>query len=199
MQYYIEPIAKLIEQFGKLPGIGSKTAGRLAFAVVGMRDEEAAEFANAILAVKSGVKYCSVCQNLSDTEVCRICADNSRDKSVICVVESPKDVMAIEASREFEGHYHVLHGVISPTDGIGPENIRIRELLSRLTGDEVTEVIMATNSTVEGDATAMYISKLLKPAGIKVTRLAYGIPVGGELEYADKDTLARAIDGRREL
>ena len=199
MQYYIEPIAKLIEQFGKLPGIGSKTAGRLAFAVVGMRDEDAKEFADAILAVKSSVKYCRICQNLSEDEVCRICADAQRDKSVICVVENPKDVVAIEGSREFRGLYHVLHGVISPTDGIGPENIRIRELLSRLADGTVTEVIMATNSTVEGDATAMYISKLLKPVGIKVTRLAYGIPVGGELEYADKDTLARAIDGRREL
>ncbi len=199
MQYYIEPIAKLIEQFGKLPGIGSKTAGRLAFAVVSMPEDDAKQFADAILAVKASVKYCSVCQNLSDTDICRICADESRDKSVICVVETPKDVMAIEASREFTGLYHVLHGVISPTDGIGPENIRIRELLARLTDGTVTEVIMATNSTVEGDATAMYISKLLKPAGIKVTRLAYGIPVGGELEYADRDTLARAIDGRREL
>ncbi len=199
MQYYIGPIAKLIEQFGKLPGIGSKTAARLAFAVVGMSEESAKEFAQAVLDVKSSIKYCSVCQNLSESEVCALCADVKRDKSVICVVEAPKDVAAIEASREFDGLYHVLHGVISPSDGIGPESIKLRELLSRLTDGTVTEVIMATNSTVEGDATAMYISRLLKPAGIKVTRLAYGIPVGGELEYADKDTLARAIDGRREL
>lgn len=199
MQYYIGPIAKLIEQFGKLPGIGSKTAARLAYAVVGMSEESAKEFAAAILDVKSSIKYCSVCQNLSESEVCALCADEKRDKSVICVVETPKDVAAIEASREFDGLYHVLHGVISPSDGVGPESIKLRELLARLADGVVTEVIMATNSTVEGDATAMYISRLLKPAGIKVTRLAYGIPVGGELEYADKDTLARAIDGRREL
>lgn len=199
MQYYIPPVSKLIEQFEKLPGIGHKTAQRLAFSVIGMSEQDAFEFASAITGVKQGVCYCNVCQNISDTEVCSICSSQNRDKSVICVVEAPKDVISFEKTREYKGLYHVLHGTISPSDGIGPDALKIRELISRLASDEVKEVIMATNPTIEGDATALYISKLVKPLGVKVSRLAYGIPVGGELEYADEVTLMRAMEGRREL
>lgn len=196
MAEYILPLEKLIEQFRRLPGIGQKTAVRLAFAVLDYTDEEAKAFAEAIIGAKENVKTCSVCQNISDGDLCPVCADENRDRSVICVVEDAKAVMSLEKVREYTGVYHVLHGAISPMAGIGPDKLRIPELLARL-DDKVREVIIATNPTVEGEATAMYLTKLIKPLGIKVSRLAYGIPVGGELEYADEVTLMRAIEGRR--
>ncbi|MCI8386938.1 MAG: recombination protein RecR [Clostridiales bacterium] len=196
MAEYILPLEKLIEQFRHLPGIGQKTAVRLAFAVLDFTDDEANAFANAIRGAKENVKTCSICQNISDGELCPVCADENRDRSVICVVEDAKAVMSIEKVREYTGVYHVLHGSISPMAGIGPDKLRIPELLSRLTAD-VREIIIATNPTVEGEATAMYLTKLIKPLGIKVSRLAYGIPVGGDLEYADEVTLMRALEGRR--
>ena len=199
MSYSIAPLSKLVEQFERMPGIGHKTAQRMAFHVMGLTKEQAQDFAQAILDAKEKIRCCQVCQNLSDAPVCSICGNESRDHKVICVVEDPRDVMAFEKTREYEGLYHVLHGVISPMDGIGPEQLRIKELLSRVGSGEVEEVIMATNPTVEGEATAMYLSRLLKPMGIKVTRLAYGIPVGGNLEYADEVTLSRALEGRSEL
>nr|WP_317412068.1 recombination mediator RecR [uncultured Solibaculum sp.] len=199
MSYSIAPLSKLVEQFERMPGIGHKTAQRMAFHVMGLTKEQAQDFAQAILDAKEKIRCCQVCQNLSDVPVCSICSNESRDHKVICVVEDPRDVMAFEKTREYEGLYHVLHGVISPMDGIGPEQLRIKELLSRVNSGEVEEVIMATNPTVEGEATAMYLSRLLKPMGIKVTRLAYGIPVGGNLEYADEVTLSRALEGRSEL
>ncbi|WP_215532870.1 recombination mediator RecR [Solibaculum mannosilyticum] len=199
MSYSIVPLSKLVEQFERMPGIGHKTAQRMAFHVMGLTKEQAQDFAKAILDAKEKIRCCQVCQNLSDTPVCSICGNESRDHKVICVVEDPRDVMAFEKTREYEGLYHVLHGVISPMDGIGPEQLRIKELLNRVGSGEVKEVIMATNPTVEGEATAMYLSRLLKPMGIKVTRLAYGIPVGGNLEYADEVTLSRALEGRSEL
>ena len=199
MAYQAAPLSKLIEQFERLPGIGHKTAQRLAFHVLNLPDEAARNFAQAILEAKEKIHYCTLCQNLTDAELCPICQDAGRDKHVICVVEDAQDVMAFERTREFSGVYHVLHGTISPMDGIGPDQLRIKELLSRLATGEVTEVIMATNPTVEGEATAMYISRLVKPLGIKVTRLAYGIPVGGDLEYADEVTLSRALEGRSEI
>lgn len=197
--YNIPPLAKLIDQFESLPGIGSKTAQRLAYHVLNMTKEQAQEFSKAVTDAHEKIKYCSVCCNFSDEELCPVCRNQSRDKSVICVVETPRDAMAMEGTREFEGTYHVLHGSISPLNGIGPDQLYIKELLARIGNGDVTEVIMATNPTVEGDATAMYISRLLKPLGIKTTRLAYGIPVGGDLEYADEVTLARALEGRSEL
>ena len=196
MAEYILPLEKLIEQFRRLPGIGQKTAVRLAFAVLDYTEEEAKAFAEAIIGAKENVKTCSVCQNISDGDLCPVCADEKRDRSVICVVEDAKAVMSLEKVREYTGVYHVLHGAISPMAGIGPDKLRIPELLARL-DDKVREVIIATNPTVEGEATAMYLTKLIKPLGIKVSRLAYGIPVGGELEYADEVTLMRAIEGRR--
>lgn len=196
MAEYILPLEKLIEQFRRLPGIGQKTAVRLAFAVLDYTEEEAKAFAEAIIGAKENVKTCSVCQNISDGDLCPVCADENRDRSVICVVEDAKAVMSLEKVREYTGVYHVLHGAISPMAGIGPDKLRIPELLARL-DDKVREVIIATNPTVEGEATAMYLTKLIKPLGIKVSRLAYGIPVGGELEYADEVTLMRAIEGRR--
>ncbi|GAA6396580.1 recombination mediator RecR [Solibaculum mannosilyticum] len=199
MSYSIAPLSKLVEQFERMPGIGHKTAQRMAFHVMGLTKEQAQDFAKAILDAKEKIRCCQVCQNLSDTPVCSICGNESRDHKVICVVEDPRDVMAFEKTREYEGLYHVLHGVISPMDGIAPEQLRIKELLNRVGSGEVKEVIMATNPTVEGEATAMYLSRLLKPMGIKVTRLAYGIPVGGNLEYADEVTLSRALEGRSEL
>ncbi|MCK9478071.1 MAG: recombination mediator RecR [Firmicutes bacterium] len=199
MDYYVKPLAHLIEQFEKLPGIGHKTARRLAFHILDSPDVHAEEFANALINAKKLVRYCNICQNMTDAEVCLICADDKRDNSVICVMESPKDVMALEKAREYNGLYHVLHGAISPMDGIGPEDIKIAELLSRLSSDTVKEVIMATNPNIEGEATAMYLSKLIKPLGVKVTRIAHGVPVGGDLEYADEITLSRAIEGRREM
>ncbi len=196
MAYHVAPLARLVEQFERLPGIGHKTAQRLAFYVLNLPDAEAQAFARAITEAKEKIHYCKICQNLTDGETCSVCQDTRRDNSVICVVEDPRDVIAIERTHEFDGLYHVLHGTISPVDGIGPDQIRIKELLARLQDDTVEEIIMATNPTVEGEATAMYISRLLKPLGIKVTRLAYGIPVGGDLEYADEVTLSRALEGR---
>lgn len=199
MAEYILPLEKLIEQFRKLPGIGKKTAVRLAFSVLDFTDEEAAAFADAVRGAKEQVKTCSVCQNISDGEICSVCADAQRDRSVICVVEDAKAVMSLEKVKEYSGVYHVLHGAISPMEGIGPDKLRIKELIARLGDGTVEEVIIATNPTVEGEATAMYLTKLIKPLGIRVSRLAYGIPVGGELEYADEVTLMRAIEGRRSI
>lgn len=198
MAYYAAPLSRLIEQFERLPGIGRKTAQRLAFHVLDGSEEQAKAFAQAILDAKSRMHTCRVCQNLTDAELCPICADTARDHATICVVEDPRDVVAFERTREYSGLYHVLHGVISPMDGIGPEQLHIKELLRRV-GDGVREVILATNPDVEGEATALYISRLLKPMGVKVTRIAYGIPVGGELEYADEITLSRALEGRSEI
>ena len=199
MSYYIAPIAKLIEQFERLPGIGHKNAQRLAFHVLRMDMADAKAFSDAIIDARKNVLYCRVCQNICQSEICKECSDTARDKTTICVVEQPKDVAAIERTRSYRGSYHVLHGVMSPIDNIGPNDIRARELLLRLSDDSVSEVIMATNLTVEGDATAMYLSRLIKQVGVKVTRIAYGIPVGGDLEFADEVTLSRALDGRQEL
>lgn len=193
------PLIVLSEQFAKLPGIGMKTAQRLAYAVMSMSEDDAKQFADAIIAVKTDVGYCKICQNLTEFEVCPVCSDERREKSVICVVETPKDVTAFERTNEYDGTYHVLHGLLSPINGVGPDDIRIKELLDRVNNGEVTEIIMATNPTVEGEATAMYIARLLKPLGIKVTRLAFGIPVGGHLEYADEVTLFKALENRSEM
>ena len=197
MKVFIEPIGKLINEFTKLPGVGAKTAQRFAYKVINMSDEEAQAFAEAIINAKRQVKYCSVCGNYSESEVCDICRERSSE--VICVVKEPKDVIALEKAHEFSGVYHVLHGTLSPLDGIGPNQIRIKELLERVQGDAVKEIIMATNPDVEGEATAMYIAGLLKPLGIKVTRLAHGIAVGTEIEYADVSSLSRAILDRRTM
>lgn len=192
------PLVILSEQFAKLPGIGMKTAQRLAYAVMSMSDDDARKFSDAILSVKKDVGYCNVCCNLTENDICPICDDLSRDKSLICVVESPKDVSAFERTNEYKGTYHVLHGLISPINGVGPDDIRIKELLSRVNSD-TREIIMATNPTVEGEATAMYIAKLLKPLGVRVTRLAFGIPVGGHLEFADEVTLFKALENRNDM
>ncbi len=199
MSGFIQPLERLIEAFRRLPGIGYKTAVRLAFHVVDMPRADAEAFAAAIIAAKQEIKLCSVCQNISETDVCDICSGTARDRSTICVTENSKDVAAIEKIRDYNGLYHVLGGLISPINGVTPDKLKIKELLARLVGDEVKEVIIATNPNIEGEATAMYISKLIKPLGIKVTRLAYGIPAGGELEFTDEITLSRAIEGRREL
>ncbi len=199
MAEFILPLERLVEQFRKLPGIGKKTAIRLAFSVLEFTEEEADAFADAVKDAKRSVKNCSVCQNISDAEVCPICSDSARDNSVICVVEDAKAVMSLEKVKEYRGLYHVLHGAISPMDGIGPDKLKIAELLSRLSSGTVNEIIIATNPTVEGEATAMYLTKLIKPLGIRVSRLAYGIPVGGDLEYADEVTLMRALEGRRSM
>ena len=197
--YHVPPLDKLVEQFEQLPGIGSKTAQRLAYFVLNLPKEKAKEFADSIVSALEKIHYCKVCCNLTDGELCPICRNEARDRSVICVVEDPRDVFAFERTHEFKATYHVLHGAISPLSGIGPEQLCIKELLARVQDGTVQEVIMATNPTVEGEATAMYLSRLLKPLGIKVTRLAYGIPVGGDLEYADEVTLSRAIEGRSEM
>ena len=194
----VASLARLVEQFEQLPGIGHKTAQRLAFHVLSMTDEQADRFAAAITDAHKKIRRCSVCCNLAEQEQCPICSAPDRDRSVICVVEDPRDVIAIEKTREYRGVYHVLHGVISPLNGIGPEDITVKQLIARM-DDSVSEVIMATNPTVEGEATAMYISRLLKPLGVTVTRLAYGVPVGAELESADEVTLTRALEGRRKL
>ena len=199
MQYFPAALEELADHFGRLPGIGNKTAQRLAFYVLGLPEEEANAFAEAIVEAKKTVHTCPVCQNLTDLDLCPICADDMRDQSVICVVAEPKDVIAMERSREFKGTYHVLHGVISPLNHVTQEDIRIKELLARVAQGNVREVIMATNPDTEGEATAMYISRLLRPMEIKVTRLAYGIPVGSQLEYADEVTLSRALEGRQEM
>ncbi len=199
MSYYAPSIEKLIESFEKLPSIGNKTAARLAFHILDATEEETNEFVKAILEAKSNLKYCSGCYNITDTDPCPICSNQNRDHTIICVVEDVRDVVAMERTHEFKGIYHVLHGSISPMNGVGPDDIKIKELLSHLMGGEVKEVILATNPRVEGEATAMYISKLVKPLGIKVTRIAHGIPVGGDLEYTDEVTLSKALEGRREL
>ncbi len=200
MAEYIESLQRLAEQFGRLPGVGRKSAMRMAYAVLELSDEDAKAFADAITGAKEKIHLCPICKNLTDKEVCGICSDLSRDTGVICVVEDPKDVVSFEKVREFKGVYHVLHGEISPVNGITPDKLYIRELIERVgTGDDVRELIVATNPTVEGEATAMYIAKLVKPLGVKVTRLAYGMPVGGDLEYADEITLFRALEGRRDV
>lgn len=200
MQYFPPALERLAEQFARLPGIGNKSAQRLAFFVLSLSEEEAAAFADAIIDAKRSISLCPVCRNLTQGEgLCPVCASLKRDKSVICVVADPKDVVVIERSREYEGVYHVLHGVISPMNHVGPDDLHIKSLLERVAEGGVNEVIMATNPDTEGEATAMYLSRLLKPFAVKVTRLAYGIPVGGHLEYADDLTLMRALEGRREM
>lgn len=197
--HYPEPITKLMDSFMKLPGIGPKTAARLAFFTLDMKEEDVLDFAKALVDAKRNLSFCSVCGHITDQDPCYICADMSRDRSIICVVQEAKDVIAMEKMRDFRGLYHVLHGTISPMDGIGPEDINIPDLLKRLQDDTIQEVVLATNPNVEGEATAMYISRLLKPSGIKVTRIAHGLPVGGDLEYADEVTLSKALEGRREI
>lgn len=197
--HYPEPITKLIDSFMKLPGIGPKSAARLAFYVLDMKEDDVLGFAKALVDAKRNLSFCSVCGHITDTDPCYICNDHSRDKSIICVVEEPRDVIAMEKMRDYHGLYHVLHGTISPMDGVGPEDINISDLIKRLQNEEVTELILATNPNVEGEATAMYISRLVKPSGIKVTRIAHGLPVGGDLEYADEVTLSKALEGRREV
>ncbi len=199
MSGFTPSLERLIEQFARLPSVGKKSAQRLAFHVLNMSPEEAKKFTDAINNARESIKKCTVCCNLTDGEVCHICSSQTRDKSTICVVEDPRDVIAIERTHEFNGLYHVLHGVISPMNDINPEDICIKELLMRLGDDTVKEVIMATNPTVEGEATSMYISRLIKPLGVNVSRLAYGVPVGADLEYADEFTLIRALEGRKEL
>ena len=199
MAQYAKPLANLIRELSKLPGIGGKSAQRLAFHILSMDDREAEILANSITRAKSSMKYCSVCGNLTDRDPCEICTDENRDKSVICVVEQARDVAAMERMKEYNGLYHVLNGAISPMDGIGPEDINLKQLIIRLQQNEIGEVILATNPTIEGEATAMYAARLIKPSGIKVTRIAHGIPVGGDLEYTDEITLSKAMEGRREL
>ena len=199
MRSFPAALERLSEQFARLPGIGSKTAQRLAFYMLGLPQEQAEEFAETILQARRTVHLCPICQNLTDQDVCPICADPERDQSLICVVAEPKDVIAMERAREYTGVYHVLHGVISPLSHVGPDDIRIRELLERVQSRTVREIIMATNPDTEGEATAMYLARLLRPFGVRVTRLAYGIPVGSQLEYADEVTLLRALNGRQEM
>ncbi|WP_304128395.1 recombination mediator RecR [Mogibacterium diversum] len=200
MRQYPKPLNKLINELSKLPGIGGKTAQRLAFHILALEESEATSLANSIVNAKRSLHYCSVCGNLTDTDPCEICSDESRDRTKVCVVETPQDVIAMERIREFKGLYHVLHGAISPVEGIGPNDINLKSLITRLQQhDEIDEIIVATNPNIEGEATAMYIARLLKPSGIKVTRIAHGIPVGGDLEYADEVTLLKAMEGRREI
>jgi len=196
---FAPPLVRLIEELSKLPTVGPKTAQRLAFYMLSMPAEDAEALASAIIEAKRRIRYCSVCANITETDPCELCTDAKRDQSVICVVENPRDVAAMERTREFRGLYHVLQGAISPLDGIGPDDLRIAELLRRLAGGAVHELIVATNPRVEGEATALYLAKVIKPLGVKVTRIAHGLPVGGDLEYADEVTLARALEGRREL
>ncbi|ALS75545.1 MULTISPECIES: recombination mediator RecR [Planococcaceae] len=197
--HYPEPISKLMESFMKLPGIGPKTAARLAFFVLGMKEDTVLDFAKALVDAKRNLSFCSVCGHITDVDPCQICQDTSRDRSMICVVQDPKDVIAMEKMRDYTGLYHVLQGAISPMDGIGPEDINVPSLLTRLQDEQVKELILATNPTIEGEATAMYISRLVRPSGIRTTRIAHGLPVGGDLEYADEVTLSKALEGRREL
>lgn len=199
MSFFPPTLENLIDKFAALPGVGKKSAQRLAFYVLSLPDAEARSFADAITEAKESVHCCPVCQNLTDGELCSVCADNKRDTGIICVVAEPRDVLSFERSREFSGVYHVLHGVMSPMNHIGPDDLKIKELVSRVAGGEVREVIMATNPDTEGDTTAMYLFRLLTPFGVKITRLAYGIPVGSNLEYADEATLLRALEGRREM
>lgn len=197
--HYPEPISKLIDSFMKLPGIGPKTASRLAFFVLTMEEDTVLTFAKSLVDAKRDLSYCSVCGHITDIDPCNICQDLSRDRSIICVVQDTKDVIAMEKMRDYNGLYHVLQGAISPMDGIGPEDINVPSLIKRLQNTEIEELILATNPTIEGEATAMYISRLVKPSGIKTTRIAHGLPVGGDLEYADEVTLSKAIEGRREI
>lgn len=199
MKQYPRPLGRLINELSKLPGIGGKTAQRLAFHILSLEDREAQALADAIVSAKESMRYCSVCGNLTDNDPCSICTDKSRRQNIICVVESPRDVLAMERIKEFDGLYHVLHGVISPMDGIGPEDINLKQLIVRLRENPIDEIILATNPNIEGEATAMYIARLVKPSGIKVTRIAHGIPVGGDLEYTDEITLLKAVEGRTEL
>ena len=199
MAQYAKPLANLIRELSKLPGIGGKSAQRLAFHILSMDDREAEVLANSIMRAKSSMRYCSVCGNLTESDPCEICSDEKRDRTVICVVEQARDVAAMERMKEYNGLYHVLNGAISPMDGIGPEDINLKQLIIRLQQDDIREVILATNPTIEGEATAMYAARLIKPSGIKVTRIAHGIPVGGDLEYTDEVTLSKAMEGRREL
>ena len=199
MEYFPAALEKLVEQFARLPGIGSKSAQRLAFFVLSLPEEEAKAFADAIVDAKRTVTCCPVCRNLTDGGLCPICSSPKRDEHVICVVADPRDVVAIERAREYNGRYHVLHGALSPMNGVGPEDIHIRELLARLSTEKVDEVILATNPDIEGEATAAYIARLIKPMGVRVTRIAHGVPVGSDLEYADEITLSKAMEGRREL
>ncbi|MBQ8972860.1 MAG: recombination protein RecR [Clostridia bacterium] len=195
----VEAIARLVNQLSKLPGVGRKTAQRLAYHIVSLPEEQVRELAVAIFNGKKQIHTCPICGNFTDTDPCAICADDSRRRDILCVVRDPRDVGAMERMRDFNGRYHVLHGVISPMNGVGPDDIRIRELLARLADGEVREVVLATNPDVEGEATASYIARLIKPMGVKVTRIAHGVPVGGELEYTDEVTLLRAFEGRREV
>lgn len=197
--HYPEPISKLIDSFMKLPGIGPKTASRLAFFVLTMEEDTVLTFAKSLVDAKRDLTYCSVCGHITDVDPCHICQDAQRDRTTVCVVQDPKDVIAMEKMRDYNGLYHVLHGAISPMDGIGPEDINVPTLIKRLQDAEIEELILATNPTIEGEATAMYISRLVKPSGIKTTRIAHGLPVGGDLEYADEVTLSKALEGRREL
>ena len=197
--YYPEPISKLVDSFTKLPGIGPKTAVRLAFFVLSMEEDDVLEFGKALVNAKRELTHCSNCGHITDKDPCNICTDPNRDNTLICVVQDPKDVIAMEKMKDFQGRYHVLNGAISPMDGIGPEDINVTSLIERLKDEEVEEVILATNPTVEGEATAMYISRLVRPSGIRTTRIAHGLPVGGDLEYADEVTLSKALDGRRDL
>ena len=199
MAYDVEALSRLVEQFRRIPSVGLKTAQRMAFHILNLSREDAQEFADAIVNAHDKIRKCAICHNLTEEELCPVCSNPGRDKSVICVVESPRDVIAFERTRDYTGVYHVLHGVISPLNGIGPEQLTVRELVARASQGDINEVIMATNPTVEGDATAMYVAKLLKPFEVKVTRLAYGIPVGADLEYADDVTLMRALEGRQAI
>ncbi len=199
MNYYAAPIAKLIEEFERFPGVGHKTAQRMAFFVLNLPEEQASRMAEAIIDAKKKIQNCSICFNLTEDDPCPLCRSEARKNGTICVVENPKDVISMERTREFKGLYHVLHGAISPMEGIGPEDIRIKELIDRIKTSKPTEVVIATNPNIEGGATAMYLAKLIKPLGVKVTRIAHGIPVGGDLEYADEVTLAKSYEGRREL
>jgi len=199
MNEYAPPIARLIDQLAKMPGVGRKSAHRMAFYLLDAPMADCEKLVSAIMEAKEKIHCCSVCQSFTDTDPCAICSSPKRDDSIICVVQSPKDVIAMEKTNEFRGKYHVLHGAISPMDGIGPDDLKIKELLSRITEGNISEVILATASTVEGEATAMYISRLIKPFGTKVTRIAHGLPVGGDIEYADEITLAKALEGRNEL
>lgn len=196
---HIAPLARLVEQFRRLPGIGPKSATRLAYHVLAMDREQSRDLAEAIIEAKEKIGYCSVCFNLTDCDPCQICRSDTRDTGLICVVEEPQDVAAMERTREYRGRYHVLHGSLSPLDGVGPDELRLKELLARIKDGETQEVIMATNPDVEGEATAMYIARLLKPLGVKVTRIGHGLPVGGDLEYADEVTLSKALENRREM
>lgn len=199
MGYSVPSLDRLVECFERLPGIGRKTAGRLALHLITAEDSVAREFSEAITDAKAHIHYCRECRNLTDGELCTVCASPSRDRSTVCVVEQPQDVLAFERTREYRGLYHVLHGAISPIDGVGPDDLTVKELMARLSSDTVREVILATDPTVEGETTASYLARLIKPLGIRVTRLAYGVPVGGDLEYADEVTLTRALEGRNEL